>query len=262
MKCDEFVGRIDRSRRERDGKERDVRCDRCRSSRFARLSRPSPRASTTDECVHQSHRIHSTRVRACIRARDGRGRRCIHTVIPYILPRNTRVFDSYHHRPCMFSKTCMRDRFVPRIETQYVRTHAAVVWFGRHTRHDTHTYIVLYFTIIRIYCPRSTPYTKYKRARPRHAVNQSRTARAHSSTRRLARDWRRASDDDVGERTNERVRRRLRFRRNGTRPRVIHARIIGVGKIHWPRETEKSTREEFIHSFTHSFGSVTRGTEP
>ena len=250
MKCDEFVGRIDRSRRERDGKERDVRCDRCRSSRFARLSRPSPRASTTDECTHQSHRIHSTRVRACIRARDGRGRRCIHTVIPYILPRNTRVFDSYHHRPCMFYKTCMHDRFVPRIETQYVRTHAAVVWFGRHTRHDTHTHTSLFHSNTYIlsekysihYIQKSTSSTR----------RQSITHGAHSSTRRRARDWRRASDDDVGERTNERVRRRLRFRRNGTRPRVIHARIIGVGKIHWPRRKSQRARNSFTHSLIHS----------
>lgn len=255
------VESIDRDARETGRRETfdAIDVDR-RGSRVSRV-RLLARRRQTNACINPIASIHSTRVRACIRARDGRGRRCIHTVIPYILTRNTRVFDSYHHRPCMFSKTCMRDRFVPRIETQYVRTHAAVVWFGRHTRHDTHTHIVLYFTLIRIYCPRSTPYTTYKRARPRHAVNQSMHG-AHSSTRRRARDWRRASDDDVGERTNERVRRRLRFRRNGTRPRVIHARIIGVGKIHWPRETEKSTREEFIHSFTHSFGSVTRGTEP
>ena len=55
--------------------------------------------------------------------------------------------------------------------------------------------------------------------------------------------------------------------RDETRPRVIHARVKSVsGKsIHWPRETEKSTREDsFIHSFIHSvrFGSVTRATEP
>ena len=252
MKCDEFVGRIDRSRRERDGKERDVRCDRCRSSRFARLSRPSPRASTTDECVHQSHRIHSTRVRACIRARDGRGRRCIHTVIPYILTRNTRVFDSYHHRPCMFSKTCMHDRFVPRIETQYVRTHAAVVWFGRHTRHDTHTYIVLYFTIIRIYCPRSTPYTKYKRARPRHAVNQSRTARIRR--RDVARETgdERATTTWENERTNAFVvvsdsDETGRDRESFTRESSVSGKSIG-------RERRKSqrARNSFTHSLIHS----------
>ena len=220
-----------------------------------------------------SSRVDDRRMHASIPSHPFDARACMHSRARWAWTTMYTHSDSIHshtkhrcirfvpHRPCMFYKTCMNDRFVPRIETQYVHTPP---WSGSVDTHDghTHTHIVLYFTLIRIYCPRSTPYTKYKRARPRHAVNQSRMARTHSSTRRRARDWRRASDDDVGERTNERVRRRLRFRRNGTRPRVIHARIIGVGKIHWPRETEKSTREEFIHSFTHSFGSVTRGTEP
>ena len=229
-----------------------MRCDRCRSSRFARLSRPSPRASTTDECMHQSHRIHSTRVRACIRARDGRGRRCIHTVIPYILPRNTRVFDSYHHRPCMFSKTCMRDRFVPRIETQYVRTHAAVVWFGRHTRRThTHTHSSLFHSI-RIYCPRSTPYTKYKRARPRHAVNQSRMARIRR--RDVARETgdERATTTWENERTNAFVvvsdsDETGRDRESFTRESSVSGKSIG-------RERRKSqrARNSFTHSFIHS----------
>ena len=37
------------------------------------------------------------------------------------------------HRPCMFYKTCMNDRFVPRIETQYVHTPP---WSGSVDTHD------------------------------------------------------------------------------------------------------------------------------
>ena len=249
MKCDEFVGRIDRSRRERDGKERDVRCDRCRSSRFARLSRPSPRASTTDECTHQSHRIHSTRVRACIRARDGRGRRCIHTVIPYILPRNTRVFDSYHHRPCMFSKTCVRDRFVPRIETQYVRTHAAVVWFGRHTRHDTHTYIIIYFTLY-VYTVREVLHTLNTKE---HVLDTPSINHAwHAFVDATSRARLETSERRRRGRTNERTRSSsspIPTKRDAT---ASHSRANHRCRENPLAETEKSTREEFIQSFIHS----------
>ena len=248
------VESIDRDARETGRRETfdAIDVDR-RGSRVSRV-RLLARRRQANACINPiaSIRIHSTRVRACIRARDGRGRRCIHTVIPYILPRNTRVFDSYHHRPCMFSKTCMHDRFVPRIETQYVRTHAAVVWFGRHTRHDTHTYIVLYFTIIRIYCPRSTPYTKYKRARPRHAVNQSRMARIRR--RDVARETgdERATTTWENERTNAFVvvsdsDETGRDRESFTRESSVSGKSIG-------RERRKSqrARNSFTHSLIHS----------
>ena len=248
------VESIDRDARETGRRETfdAIDVDR-RGSRVSRV-RLLARRRQTNARINPiaSIRIHSTRVRACIRARDGRGRRCIHTVIPYILPRNTRVFDSYHHRPCMFSKTCMHDRFVPRIETQYVRTHAAVVWFGRHTRHDTHTYIVLYFTIIRIYCPRSTPYTKYKRARPRHAVNQSRMARIRR--RDVARETgdERATTTWENERTNAFVvvsdsDETGRDRESFTRESSVSGKSIG-------RERRKSqrARNSFTHSLIHS----------
>ena len=245
------VESIDRDARETGRRETfdAIDVDR-RGSRVSRVRLLARRRQTNARI--NPIRIHSTRVRACIRARDGRGRRCIHTVIPYILPRNTRVFDSYHHRPCMFSKTCMHDRFVPRIETQYVRTHAAVVWFGRHTRHDTHTYIVLYFTIIRIYCPRSTPYTKYKRARPRHAVNQSRMARIRR--RDVARETgdERATTTWENERTNAFVvvsdsDETGRDRESFTRESSVSGKSIG-------RERRKSqrARNSFTHSLIHS----------
>ena len=225
-----------------------MRCDRCRSSRFARLSRPSPRASTTDECVHQSHRIHSTRVRACIRARDGRGRRCIHTVIPYILPRNTRVFDSYHHRPCMFSKTCMHDRFVPRIETQYVHTPP---WSGSVDTHDghTHTHIVLYFTLY-VYTVREVLHTLNTKE---HVLDTPSINHAwHAFVDATSRARLETSERRRRGRTNERTRSSsspIPTKRDAT---ASHSRANHRCRENPLAETEKSTREEFIQSFIHS----------
>ena len=217
-----------------------------------RASLASVSSRVDDRRMHESHRIHSTRMHACMHAfarANGTWTTMYTHSDPYILTRNTRVFDSYHTDHLFFTKNeKMNDRFVPRIETQYVHT----PWSGPVVGHDTHTHSSLFHSI-RIYCPRSTPYNKYKRARPRQAVNQScthafvdATSRARLETierRRLGR-------------TNERarLRLRLRLRRDATasHSRANH-RCRENRKIHWPRE---STREDsFIHSFIR-FGSV------
>ena len=154
------------------------------------------------------------------------------------------------HRPCMFYKTCMNDRFVPRIETQYVHTPP---WSGSVDTHDghTHTHSSLFHSI-RIYCPRSTPYTKYKRARPRHAVNQSRMARIRR--RDVARETgdERATTTWENERTNAFVvvsdsDETGRDRESFTRESSVSGKSIG-------RERRKSqrARNSFTHSLIHS----------
>jgi len=205
--------------------------------------------------IHPSIPSSRAQSHARINSRDWRGRRCIHTVIPYIHTRYTRVVDSYSTDPRIVDKKkCMLDRF----PVTYTRRGLSGSVVGHDTTH-TYTYSSL-FHFICIYCPRS----KYvlhtlntKRARPRHAGNQS-LVHAFADATRRDRDWRRSSDDETGERTertNERVRRRRRrLRRDATASRT-RARLIGVGKIHSlaERVTEKSTREDsFIHSFIHS----------
>ena len=132
-------------------------------------------------------------------------------------------------------------------------------WSGSVDTHDghTHTHSSLFHSI-RIYCPRSTPYTKYKRARPRHAVNQSRMARIRR------RDVARETGDERATTTWEKERTNAfvvvsdsdetgRDRESFTRESSVSGKSIG-------RDGKVNARG--IHSFIHSFGSVTRGTEP
>ena len=250
------VESIDRDARETGRRETfdAIDVDR-RGSRVSRV-RLLARRRQTNACINPIASIHSTRVRACIRARDGRGRRCIHTVIPYILPRNTRVFDSYHHRPCMFSKTCMRDRFVPRIETQYVRTHAAVVWFGRHTRHDTHTHIVLYFTLY-VYTVREVLHTLNTKE---HVLDTPSINHAwHAFVDATSRARLETSERRRRGRTNERTRSSsspIPTKRDAT---ASHSRANHRCRENPLAERDGKVNARGIHSLIHS---VTRGTEP
>lgn len=167
-------------------------------------------------------------------SRDGRGRRCIHTVIPYIHTRYTRGVDSYSTDPRIGDKKnkCTLDRF----PVTYTRRGPSGSVVG-HDTHTRHTYSSL-FHFICIYCPR----TKYilqtrtpKRARPRHGWQSIARACIHSSTRRPATE---TGDDRAttrrAKRTNERV--VVVVVSDETRPRVVHARVSSVsGKsIHWP----------------------------
>lgn len=216
-----------------------------------------------------SSRVDDRRMHASIPSHPFDARACMHSRARWAWTTMYTHSDSIHshtkhrcirfvpHRPCMFYKTCMNDRFVPRIETQYVHTPP---WSGSVDTHDghTHTHIVLYFTLIRIYCPRSTPYTKYKRARPRHAVNQSRMARIRR--RDVARETgdERATTTWENERTNAFVvvsdsDETGRDRESFTRESSVSGKSIG-------RDGKVNARG--IHSIIHSFGSVTRGTEP
>ena len=210
-----------------------------------------------------SSRVDDRRMHASIPSHPFDARACMHSRARWAWTTMYTHSDSIHshtkhrcirfvpHRPCMFYKTCMNDRFVPRIETQYVHTPP---WSGSVDTHDghTHTHIVLYFTLIRIYCPRSTPYTKYKRARPRHAVNQSRMARIRR--RDVARETgdERATTTWENERTNAFVvvsdsDETGRDRESFTRESSVSGKSIG-------RERRKSqrARNSFTHSLIHS----------
>lgn len=154
-----------------------------------------------------SHRPVPRHTHARMHSRDGRGRRCIHTVIPYIHTRYTRGVDSYSTDPRIGDKkNKMHARSVPRnVHTPWS------VWVGRRTRHDTYIYTYSsLFHFICIYCPRSTYILQTrttKRARPRHgwqSINRARVRAFVDATPR-DRDWRRSSDDETGE-TNERTR--------------------------------------------------------
>jgi len=190
-----------------------------------------------------SHRPVPRHTHARMHSRDGRGRRCIHTVIPYIHTRYTRGVDSYSTDPRIGDKKnkCTLDRF----PVTYTRRGPS----GSVVGHDTtrHTHIYTYsslFHFICIYCPRSTYILQTrttKRARPRHgwqSINRARVRAFVDATPR-DRDWRRSSDDETGERnerTNAFVVVVVVVVSDETRPRVVHARVSSVsGKsIHWP----------------------------
>ena len=225
----------------RERRERDVRCVRCRSSRFVRLSRPSPRASTTEECMNPIASIRRACMHACMhsRARMGRGRRCIHTVIPYILTRNTGVFDSYHTDHLFFTKNeKMNDRFVPRIETQYVHT----PWSGPVVGHDTHTHILLYFTLY-VYTVREVLHTIKKE----HVLG---TPACIACIRR--RDVARETGDDRATTTPENERTRASPTRRDRESFTRESSVSGKSENPLAERDGKVNARGFIHSFIHS----------
>ena len=113
----------------------------------------------------------------------------------------------------------------------------------------THTHSSLFHSI-RIYCPRSTPYNKYKRARPRHAVNHS---CMHAFIRR--RDVARETGDDRATTTRENERTRASPTPSSSptrRDRESFTRESSVsGKSENPL-AERVNARGFIHSFIHS----------
>ena len=153
-------------------------------------------------------------------------------------------------RVCFPKRACMIGSFPVLRHSTYVHTPP---WSGSVDTHDghTHTHTSLFHSI-RIYCPRSTPYTKYKRARPRHAVNQSRMARIRR--RDVARETgdERATTTWENERTNAFVvvsdsDETGRDRESFTRESSVSGKSIG-------RERRKSqrARNSFTHSLIHS----------
>ena len=97
-----------------------------------------------------SSRVDDRRMHASIPSHPFDARACMHSRARWAWTTMYTHSDSIHshtkhrcirfvpHRPCMFYKTCMNDRFVPRIETQYVHTPP---WSGSVDTHDGHTHI-------------------------------------------------------------------------------------------------------------------------
>ena len=217
-----------------------------------------------------SSRVDDRRMHASIPSHPFDARACMHSRARWAWTTMYTHSDSIHshtkhrcirfvpHRPCMFYKTCMNDRFVPRIETQYVHTPP---WSGSVDTHDghTHTHIVLYFTLY-VYTVREVLHTLNTKEHvlDTPSINHAWRAFVDATSRaRLETSERRRRG-----RTNERTRSSsspIPTKRDAT---ASHSRANHRCRENPLAETEKSTREEFIHSFTHSFGSVTRGTEP
>lgn len=157
------------------------------------------------------------------------------------------------HRPCMFYKTCMNDRFVPRIETQYVHTPP---WSGSVDTHDGHTHILLYFTLY-VYTVREVLHTLNTKEHvlDTPSINHALHAFVDATSRaRLETIERRRRG-----RTNERTRSSSSPTPTKRDATASHSRANHRCRENPLAETEKSTREEFIHSFIR-FGDARDGT--
>lgn len=211
-----------------------------------------------------SSRVDDRRMRASIPSHPFDARACMHSRARWAWTTMYTHSDSIHshtkhrcirfvpHRPCMFYKTCMNDRFVPRIETQYVHTPP---WSGSVDTHDghTHTHIVLYFTLY-VYTVREVLHTLNTKEHVLDTPSINHAWRARIRRRDVARETgdERATTTWENERTNAFVvvsdsDETGRDRESFTRESSVSGKSIG-------RERRKSqrARNSFTHSLIHS----------
>ena len=207
-----------------------------------------------------SSRVDDRRMHASIPSHPFDARACMHSRARWAWTTMYTHSDSIHshtkhrcirfvpHRPCMFYKTCMNDRFVPRIETQYVHTPP---WSGSVDTYDghTHTHIVLYFTLY-VYTVREVLHTLNTKE---HVLDTPSINHAwHAFVDATSRARLETSERRRRGRTNERTRSSsspIPTKRDAT---ASHSRANHRCRENPLAETEKSTREEFIQSFIHS----------